>query len=51
VGYWESVDELRENWRVDREFDADPEGDVDARYGRWQEAVERSRGWATEDGE
>ena len=49
VGYWESADELRENWRVDREFAADPDDDVDARYGRWQEAVERSKNWATEE--
>lgn len=48
VGYWETVDELRANWQVDREFGADPDDDVDARYGRWGEAVERASDWATE---
>ncbi|WP_435178060.1 glycerol kinase GlpK [Halorussus sp. AFM4] len=50
VGYWEDVDELRDNWRVDRRFR--PEMDAataDARYDRWSEAVERSRDWARDD--
>ena len=46
VGYWESEEELRANWRVDREFVADPDDDVDARYERWGEAVERAGDWA-----
>ncbi|MDG5775460.1 glycerol kinase GlpK [Haloarculaceae archaeon H-GB1-1] len=47
VGYWDTVDELRENWTVDREFepDANP-ADVDARYDRWLDAVDRSLDWA-----
>ena len=51
VGYWETVDELRDNWQVDREFESqmDPE-DADAKYERWSEAVERSLDWAR-DGE
>jgi glycerol kinase len=50
VGYWGSEDELRENWQTDREFspEADPE-DVERRYGRWQEAVERSKDWARKE--
>jgi len=49
VGYWGSVDELRRNWHVDRDFDpeADPD-DVDARYERWHEAVDRAGDWARE---
>jgi len=46
VGYWESVDELREHRRIDREFR--PDRDYDAEYRRWGEAVERSLGWAEE---
>jgi len=49
VDYWASLDELRENWRVDREFAPDRADDVDARYGRWQEAVERSLDWARDE--
>ena len=51
VGYWETADELRDNWRVDREFEPDDPDGVDARYERWTDAVERSRGWATEESE
>jgi glycerol kinase len=50
VGYWETVEELRDNWQVDREFE--PAGDVtdvDRRYARWGEAVERSRNWARDE--
>jgi glycerol kinase len=48
VGYWDSLSELRENWRIDREFEPDADTDVEARYDRWGEAVERSLDWATE---
>ncbi|MGQ4554382.1 glycerol kinase GlpK [Halobellus sp. GM3] len=48
VGYWESRSDLRDNWRVDRDFRPDPDDDVDERYGRWRDAVERSLDWARE---
>ncbi|SDR11969.1 glycerol kinase GlpK [Natronobacterium texcoconense] len=50
VGYWDDVDSLRNNWQVDREFEPDQDDDVDAKYGRWQDAVERSRDWANDGG-
>jgi len=47
VGYWDDLDELRANWRVDREFTPEMDPDrADAKYDRWLEAVERSRDWA-----
>jgi glycerol kinase len=50
VGYWESVDELRTNWRIDRSFSPETDAaEADARYGRWQDAVERSLGWARDE--
>jgi glycerol kinase len=48
VDYWESADELRENWRIDREFAPEAVADIDRRYERWREAVERAKGWAEE---
>jgi glycerol kinase len=52
VGYWDDPDELRRNWRVDREFDPKMgEDEADAKYDRWAEAVERSRDWARDGGE
>ena len=49
VGYWESINELRSNWQIDREFEPEmePEG-ADEMYGRWDAAVERSLDWAVE---
>ncbi|MFC7069085.1 glycerol kinase GlpK [Halobaculum lipolyticum] len=50
VGYWDSVDDLRQNWQIDREFTPEADADeVDAMYSRWGDAVERSRNWATEE--
>jgi glycerol kinase len=52
VGYWETLDELRDNWQVDREFTPDEDvSNVDKQYGRWKEAVERSKDWARDSGE
>jgi glycerol kinase len=51
VGYWDSVDELRENWQVDRQFSPRMErGKADEMYGRWDDAVERSLDWAEDEG-
>ena len=47
VGYWETVDELRNNWQVDREFAPEMDSkEADRKYDRWADAVDRSRGWA-----
>ncbi|WP_276301335.1 glycerol kinase GlpK [Halorussus lipolyticus] len=52
VGYWDDPDELRDNWRVDREFAPEMEPQkADEMYDRWDEAVERSRDWARDGGE
>ena len=50
VGYWDTIDELRDNWQVDRNFEPEmaPE-QADKMYGRWDDAVERSRNWAQEE--
>jgi glycerol kinase len=49
VGYWESQDQIAANWRLDRTYT--PQMSVQHRdhlYRGWQEAVRRSRAWATE---
>jgi glycerol kinase len=49
VGVWDSTDDLRETWQLDHRFE--PAGDragPDAAYARWQDAVRRSKGWATD---
>jgi glycerol kinase len=50
VGYWETVEELRDNWQIDREFEPDADADsVAERYSRWGEAVERAKDWARDE--
>jgi glycerol kinase len=49
VGYWETIDELRDNWRVDRAFDPEMDTEkVEKMYSRWDDAVERAFNWAQE---
>ncbi len=46
VGYWKDMNDLRQNWGIDREFT--PQMETATRnglYGEWQRAIERSRGW------
>lgn len=46
VGFWQSQDELRGLWNLDKEFT--PSADrskMDQMYARWKDAVERSRNW------
>ena len=48
TGVWESTDQLRETWQLDRAFA--PAGDreaADAAHARWIDAVQRSKGWAS----
>ena len=50
VGYWDTVDELRDNWQVDREFESEMDSaDANTMYDRWDDAVERSLDWAQEE--
>jgi glycerol kinase len=51
VGYWETIDELRDNWQVDREFESEDGKEVERRHERWQEAVKRSLDWARDGGD
>ena len=48
VGLWESEAELAALWQLERRFEPRlPRDDAAERRARWQQAVERSRGWAT----
>jgi glycerol kinase len=47
VGLWESTDDLRHTWTLDRRFE--PSSDratADAAHARWSRAVELAKGWA-----
>jgi glycerol kinase len=48
TGVWDSTEDLRSSWRLDRVFEPDPSAAdrTAAAYALWQKAVERSKGWA-----
>jgi glycerol kinase len=49
VDYWDSIDELRQNWQTDRAFEPELDPETAQRlYDRWSDAVERSLDWARE---
>jgi glycerol kinase len=49
TGVWGSTDDLRETWALDRRFEpAADRSAADAAHARWRDAVERSKGWATD---
>ena len=46
VGYWSSMDDVKRNWALDREFaPAMSSEERDTRCRRWKRAVDRSLGW------
>ena len=46
TGFWESLDDLRANWSIDRVFKPQwDEARRDEGYAGWKRAVERARGW------
>ena len=49
VGYWADLDEIRQNWFIDREFtpDISPE-ERKQRVSGWKKAVACASGWARE---
>jgi glycerol kinase len=51
VGVWSDVEDLRGNWRVDRSFDpaSDTQAELDRKYDRWADAVDRARDWARDE--
>jgi glycerol kinase len=47
TGYWESTDEIAEQWSVDRRFEPSMDrGRVDELMAGWRKALERSKDWA-----
>ncbi|QIK76864.1 glycerol kinase GlpK [Nocardioides piscis] len=47
TGTWDSTDALRETWSLEKRFEPAAERkSADLDYARWQDAVERSKGWA-----
>jgi glycerol kinase len=46
VGFWDSVEQISRQWKVDRQFDpAMPRAEAHLLRDRWRDALGRSRGW------
>ena len=46
VGYWDSVEQIAEQWAVDRRFEPSMSRDeAESRIRTWHRAVERAKGW------
>jgi len=49
VGYWDNLDDLRQNWQIDTTWTPDmPESTRQQRYAGWLQAVQRSMHWIKE---
>ena len=49
VGFWDSVEDLRANWRRAAEWTPDMDAEIrDREYKNWLKAVERTMGWIEE---
>lgn len=47
VGYWDSLDDIQEQWVIDKEFEPEADSkDVEKMIKSWHKAVERSKDWA-----
>jgi glycerol kinase len=50
VGYWKSLDDLRQNWQVDKTWQPEMNEDERAKlYKGWLKAVQRTMGWIDEE--
>jgi glycerol kinase len=45
-GVWKDLDDLRQNWKMDRQWEPRWSADQrDSAYANWEKAVERTFGW------
>ena len=50
VGFWDNLEDLRENWLVDATWDPDMDAETRAElYKGWLKAVQRSMGWVEQE--
>jgi glycerol kinase len=46
IGFWDTIDEMRNNWQVDKSWQPDPKSDAKTRlYAQWKKAVTRTFDW------
>jgi len=49
VGFWSGIDELKQQWQIDKTFEPSSTADnVSSMRANWERALQRSKGWSTE---
>lgn len=46
IGYWKDIDDIREQWQIDKTFHPDKDTKVEEQMQNWQQAVETAKAWA-----
>ena len=46
VGYWKDIDEIKQQWKVNRSFEADEKINTDEMKSGWHRAVKAAKAWA-----
>jgi glycerol kinase len=47
TGFWKDIDELKQQWQLDMEFDATMDASQSTNLkSKWVDAVERAKGWS-----
>ncbi|MEO6454756.1 MAG: glycerol kinase GlpK [Ginsengibacter sp.] len=46
VGFWKNTDEIKQQWKVDRSFEADKNINMDEMKNGWHKAVKAAKSWA-----
>ncbi|WP_134089147.1 glycerol kinase GlpK [Olivibacter sp. XZL3] len=49
VGYWQDMDDLKDQWQIDKTFEPDNETDVVNHMKNWHRAVNAAKAWAKEE--
>ena len=45
TGFWNNMDEIKQQWSMDRKFEPEPDVDMHLAKRKWAEAVHRSQAW------
>lgn len=48
VGYWKNLEEIQDQWQMDRTFEPDPKFNTEELRKQWDKAIGRSKSWIEE---
>lgn len=46
IGYWKDIDDIREQWQIDKTFNPNEDTKVSEQMQNWQQAIETAKAWA-----